>query len=80
MKTLNWIAWISAGLGFLFVLVALLHILISVAANVFNIFPGYDGRLFGDTEAVNFYIASTNLFVITIAMCLIISKNQSKKE
>jgi hypothetical protein len=79
LKALNWIAWISAGFGFFFILFGLIQILIGAHASLLMIFPNYDGRLMGDTEVINFFIASANFFIITIAMILFQFKNQSKK-
>ena len=80
MKALNWIAWISAGMGFLFILLGLIQILYGVIRSLSLALQEGSGRLFGDTEVINFFIASTSWFVITIAMILFQFKNQLKKE
>jgi len=79
MKLFNLIAWISAGMGFLFVLLGLIQVLVAVIRPMFGILPG-DYRLFGDTEVVNFFIASTNFFIITIVMYVLHYKNQLNKD
>jgi hypothetical protein len=71
MKKLNWIAWSSAGIGSLFLLLGLIYSLIGHSQ--IN-----GGRLFGDTEIINFFIASANFFVIAVFVLLI--KNEFKSE
>jgi hypothetical protein len=71
MKLSGWIAWISAGIGFLFTLLGLIQILI-------GLIPGVNPRLFGDTEVINFFIASSDFFIITIVA--ILYRWQCKKE
>ena len=78
-KLLNWIAWISAGLGFVFLILGLINVAYAIARPLFNVFPGdFDSRLYGDTEVINMFIASTTFFVITIAMILLLNKSESK--
>ena len=66
MKTLNWIAWISAAIGIVFVL-------IGVIQSVFEQFlPG--GHI------INYYLASDSFFLLTIVLFVYQIKCQCKKE
>lgn len=69
MKIMNWIAWISTGLGFIFIIMGLIQVALGAFRPLFGVLPG-DYRLFGDTEVINFFIASTNLFIISICIIL----------
>lgn len=62
-KLLIWISWIFASMGFLFIILGLVQVLI-------GLIPGKDGRLFGDTEVINFFIASSSFFIIPITFML----------
>ncbi len=68
-KILNWIAWISTAMGFIFITMGLIQVALGALRPLFGVLPG-DYRLFGDTEVINFFIASTNLFGITIVAIL----------
>jgi hypothetical protein len=72
VKLVDWTTWISLGIGFLFILLALVQVVYGTIPNLFNI-PAFkqDARLFGDTEIVNFFIASTSFFVISIALMIL---------
>ncbi len=50
-------------MGFLFVILGLVQVLI-------GLIPNKDGRLFGDTEVINFFIASSSFFIIVITIML----------
>lgn len=81
MKTLDWIAKIAVGMGFLFILLGLIQGIIGQIPRLFKISPFVeDSRLFGDTEIVNFFIASTNFFIMAIALFIIIFIHQYKKD
>lgn len=64
-KLINWIAWISVIIGLIFLFIGL------VSASV--------GRLFPQTESVNFFIASTNFFIISVALFAFLIKHQLEK-
>ena len=81
MKTIKWIVWISVGMGFLFILLGIIQGIIGQIPRLLQIQPFVDdSRLFGDTEIINFFIASTNCFIIAIAMYIIQFKNQQNKD
>lgn len=65
-RVLNWLAWLSAGIGLVFIIVGL--------------YSAWVGRLFPDTESINFFIASSNFFIVAIALVIFQIKNQLKKE
>jgi hypothetical protein len=67
MKTLNWIAWISGGIGVLIILFAGISVLI--------------GRnLFGFTHLINYFLAADSFFLITIALFIVVNRCECKKE
>jgi hypothetical protein len=66
MKTLNWIAWISGGIGVGFVILGLIQLLV--------------GRLRPSTEIINYFHAGNSFFLITIALFVFIYRCQCKKE
>jgi hypothetical protein len=66
MKTLNWIAWISGGIGVVFVILGLIQLLV--------------GRLRSGTEIINYFHAGNSFFLITIALFVFIYRCQCKKE
>jgi nicotinamide riboside transporter PnuC len=65
-RVLNWIALLSVGIGLVFIIV--------------GIISAWVGRLFPDTESINFFIASSNFFIIAIALMVFQIKNQLTKE
>ena len=71
MKQLKWIAWISGGFGFLFILLGLIQMFYGLLQFILGQDQVSGGRLFGDTEIVNFFIVSSNFFLITIAITLL---------
>ena len=84
MKTLSklsaWIAWISAGIGLSFLIVGLIQVIYGFILYLTGANRIGGGRLFGDTEIINFFTASVSFFSITIILLLIQIKTQSKKE
>lgn len=67
MKALNWIGWISGGIGVLIVLLAAISLLI--------------GRnLFGFLHIVNFFHAANSFFLIAIALFIVVNRCECKKE
>jgi hypothetical protein len=78
MRILNWIVWISAGIGSLFLLLGLIQILLGLIYSLSGHIRINGGRLFGDTEIINFFIASANFFVIAVFVLLI--KNEFRKK
>lgn len=80
LKTLDWVSWISAGMGFIFILLGLLQGIIGAFPGLFNLPANeHSARLFGDTEIVNFFIASTNCFIIAISMQVFKFMSHNKK-
>jgi hypothetical protein len=65
MKTLNWIAWISSGIGVVFMLLGFI-------SAVF-------GRFRPTTESVNYFHAANSFFLITIALFVFLFRCESKK-
>jgi hypothetical protein len=72
MKVLNWIAWISAGIGILLISFAGLSSLLPRVCTQTN--------CFGFAQKVNFFIASSSFFLITIALFVFEIKNQLNKD
>jgi len=67
MKALNWIAWISGGIGVLIVLLAAISLLV--------------GRnLFGFTHVVNFFHVANSFFLITIALFIVVNRCECGKK
>ena len=66
MKALNWIAWISGGIGVVFIILGFISALF--------------GRFRPDTESVNFFHAANSFFLITIALFVFLYRCQCKKE
>lgn len=66
MKTLNWIAWISGGIGVVFIILGIIQLLV--------------GRLRPGTEIINYFHAGNSFFLITIALFVFIYRCQCKKE
>jgi cytosine/uracil/thiamine/allantoin permease len=66
MKTLNWIALISGGIGLVFVLLGLIQLLF--------------GKFIQGTELINYFHAGNSFFLITIALFLYLHLGQHKKE
>jgi hypothetical protein len=65
MKALNWIAWISGGIGVLFVLAGLIQV-------------AFRMRFVGGTEIINYFHAANSFFLITIALFVYIYRCQCK--
>jgi len=66
MKALNWIAWISSGIGVVFVLLGFISALF--------------GRLRPETESINYFHAANSFFLITMSSLLFLHLDQHKKE
>ena len=66
MKALNWIAWISGGIGLIFVLLGLIQLVF--------------GKFIQGTELVNYFHAGNSFFLITIALFVYLYRCQCKKE
>lgn len=67
MKTLNWIAWISAAAGIVIIILGTIQLL---AGN----------NIFGVTHEVNFFHAANSLFLFTIMLFVFMIRNQTRKE
>jgi len=66
MKSLNWIAWISAGIGLVMLLLAAISLIAGRAIIVENI--------------INYFHAANTFFLITIALFVFLYRCQCKKE
>jgi hypothetical protein len=66
MKTLNWIGWISGGIGVIIVLVA-----------VISIISGKN--IFGYGHAVNYFHAANSFFLMAIASFIVVYRCECKK-
>ncbi len=67
MKALNWIAWISGGIGIVFVLLGLIQ-------GVFSM------RFIEGAEIINYFHTANSFFLITIALFVFLYRCQCKKE
>ena len=65
MKALTWIAWISAGTGFLFVLLGLVQLAL--------------GRIRPETQIINSFHAANSFFLLTIALFVYIYRCKCNK-
>lgn len=65
MKTLNWIAVVSGGIGLVSVLLGLIQLLF--------------GKFIQGTELINYFHAGNSFFLITIALFLYLNLDQHKK-
>jgi len=66
MKALNWIAWISIGIG-------LVLVLLGVIQPVF-------GKTLPGSHIINYFLAGDSFFLITIALFVYLIKCQCKKD
>jgi hypothetical protein len=66
IKVLNWIEWISAVTGVVFIVLGLISVIF--------------GRLRPDTESVNYFHAANSFLLLTIVLFLFIHLGQFKKE
>jgi hypothetical protein len=67
MKALNWIAWISAGIGLVFVVLGLIQ-------GVFSL------KIIEGAEITNYFHVANSFFLITIALFVYLYRCQCKKE
>jgi hypothetical protein len=65
VKVLNWIEWICAGLGIVFMFL--------------GFYSAIFGR-FSNTESVNFFHGANSFFLLAIVLFLFIHLGQHKKE
>lgn len=66
LQALNWMAWISAGLGLIFIIVGFIS--------------AYVGRIFADTESVNFFHAANSFFLGSIVLFVFLIKKSLSKQ
>jgi hypothetical protein len=66
LKALNWLEWISAVVGVVFIILGLI-------SSVF-------GRFRPNTESINFFHAANSFFLLAIVLFLFIHLGQFKKE
>jgi hypothetical protein len=67
VKVLNWVEWISVGIGSLFLLLALIQ---SILAK----------RFFATAEIVNYFQAANSFFLLAVILFLFIHFGQFKKK
>jgi hypothetical protein len=67
MKVLNWIAWISAGIGLVFVLLGLIQ-------GIFRM------KIIESAEITNYFHVANSFFLLTIALFVFLFRCQCKKE
>jgi len=66
LKVLNWLEWISAGVGSILILLGIIQVVI--------------GRLRPQTEIINYFNMANSFFLFTIVVFLFIHLGQYKKE
>jgi hypothetical protein len=66
MKALNWIAWISGGIGVVFIILGLIQVVF--------------GRLQPSTEIINYFHAANSFLLVTIALFVLLYRCQCNKE
>ena len=66
MKALKWIAWISGGIGLIFMLLGAIS--------------GVFGGLLAGVEVTNYFHVANSFFLITIALFIYMFRCQCKKE
>ncbi len=67
VKVLNWIEWISTGIGIVFIILGLIQIVIS-------------SRFSPSIEIVNYFHVANSFFLLAIVLFLFIHLGQFKKE
>jgi len=67
MKALNWIAWISGGIGVVFILLGLIQLVLG-------------SRFIEGTEIVNYFHSANSFFLMTIALFIYLYRCECKKE
>jgi len=67
MKILNWIGWISAGIGALIVLLAGISVLIGK-------------NIFGFSHVVNYFHAANSFFLLTIALFIVVNRCECNRK
>jgi uncharacterized membrane protein YkvI len=67
MKALNWIAWISGGIGVVFILLGLIQSVLG-------------SRFTEGTEIINYFHAANSFFLLTIALFIYLYRCECKKE
>lgn len=66
MKSLNWIGWISFGIGVLILLLAGISLLTGM-------------NLFGFVHVVNYFHAASTFFLLAIALFIVVYRCECKK-
>lgn len=66
MKTLNWIGWISFGIGVLIILFAGISLLT-------------EKNLFGFVHVVNYFQTANSFFLVTISLFIFVYRCECKK-
>jgi hypothetical protein len=65
MKALNWIAWISAGAGVVFIIIGLIQLL--------------TGRWSSETEIINFFHAANSFLLLAVVLFVYLYRCECKK-
>jgi hypothetical protein len=79
MKILKFFVWVSAVIGSSFLILGLIQMIYGFALFLSGTDRIGGGRLFGDTEIINFFIAASTFFIITTISLLIQIKELIKK-
>jgi hypothetical protein len=67
MKTLNWIGWISCGIGAIIILLAAISLVIGKG-------------IFGFGHVVNFFQAANSFFLMAIALFIVVYRCECSKK
>jgi hypothetical protein len=67
MKALNWIGWISAGIGVVIMLLAGISILAGK-------------NIFGFSHVVNYFHAANSFFLLTIALFIVVNRCECNRK
>lgn len=77
-KPVNWIAWISGGIGLCFLILGVFQVVFGFILYLGGAERLGGGRLLIDTEIINFFIASISFFCLLILWYLIQIRYQLK--
>jgi hypothetical protein len=71
LKLVNWIAWISGGIGLCFIILGVFQVVFGVILYLQGADRVGAGRIIPETEIINFFIASISFFTVLILWLLI---------
>ena len=78
LKPVNWIAWISGGIGLCFLILGVFQIVYGLILFLSGADRVGTGRLLPETEIINYFIAASSFFCLLILWYLVQIKNQLK--